>query len=238
LPDLTQYQVSKAVKWPDGVAYSTERVDSFRSSDHYQGAHGIACNDCHDAHAITQNGISQVRDTITHSGNTIPNTNVEDDSVCLACHNGSHFLGIPASQIIAWKSQGFDAPVPDAIRDSIESHTNHPYGATRSLGLSRCTTCHMATNHTFAPSRPEDTIAYKDVTTSSTVKGNINSCSAACHRGNVILWSDVPANLTYTDKLYNTASELGLANHLVKYFGPGGTWWNTTPATTATPQSW
>ncbi len=71
LPDLTQYQVSKAVKWPDGVAYSTERIDSYRSSAHYEGSHGIACNDCHDAHAITENGTNQVRDTITRSGVTV-----------------------------------------------------------------------------------------------------------------------------------------------------------------------
>ncbi len=236
MQDLTQYQVSKAVKWPDGIAYSTARIDSYYSSGHYQGGHGIACNDCHNSHAITENGTNQVRDTITRSGLTYTNTNVEDDSFCMSCHHAPYFLGsagITGAMIQAWKAPGWDAPIPDNIRDAIESHTNHPYGAERMLGISRCTTCHMATSHTFWPSAPEDTITYKDSVISSTVKGNINSCSAACHRGQVILWSDVPANLTYTDKLYNTTSELGLANHLVQYFGPDGLWWNTSTAAPA-----
>jgi hypothetical protein len=106
------------------------------------------------------------------------------------------------------------------------------------LGLSRCTQCHMGvSSHTFWPSTPEDTIKYKDVVTSSTVKGNLNTCSGNCHRGQVILWSDVPANLTYTDKIYNTTSELGLAAHLEQYFGPGGLWWDTTP-TSAVKADW
>jgi hypothetical protein len=96
----------------------------------------------------------------------------------------------------------------------------------------------MANNHTFWVSKPEDTIAYQAVETSATVKGNINSCSADCHRGKVILWSDVPANLTYTDKLYNGENEIKLANYLVQYFGPGGVWWNTTPAATPVAKDW
>lgn len=239
LPDLTQYQVSKAVKWPDGVAYSTERIDSYQSSAHYEGSHGIACNDCHDAHAITENGTNQVRDVVVRSGKTYTNTSVEDDSFCMSCHHAPYsFPTVTAQMVIDWKAAGFEAPVPDAIRDSIEAHTHHPYGATRSLGLSRCTGCHMASNHTFWVAEPESTITYKDVSTSATVKGNINGCSAGCHRGQAIIWSDVPANLTYTDKLYNTDSEIGLANHLVQYFGPGGLWFNTTPTSAPVSQDW
>jgi formate-dependent nitrite reductase cytochrome c552 subunit len=230
MPDLTQYQVSKAVKYPDGVAYSTERIDSYYSSAHYEGSHGIACNDCHNAHAITENGTNQVRDTITRSGYTFNNVNVEDDSFCIACHNGNYFQGIVKQDIINWKAAGFEAPIPDNIRNAIEDHTNHPYGADRSLGLSRCVGCHMANNHTFWVAKPEDTIAFKDVVTSNTVKGNPNGCAVGCHRGQAIIWSDVPANLTYTNKLYNTTDEVNLANHLLPYFGPGGTWWNTTPS--------
>jgi hypothetical protein len=29
---------------------------------------------------------------------------------------------------------------------------------------------------------------------------------------------------------FGTANEVKLANHLVQYFGPGGLWWDTTPA--------
>lgn len=233
IPDLTLYQTSKAVKWPDGIAYSTERIDSFRSSAHYLGSHGIPCWDCHSPHSKNTTNDFQLRTSITSStGLRIP-TRVSDDSFCLACHaTHGDFAAVTKEQIAAW-TDNFEL-----IRNTIEAHTNHPYGATRELGLSNCVTCHMATNHTFWPSAPEDTIAYKDVVTSSSVKGNINSCSAACHRGKVILWSDVPANLTYTDKLYNTTNEIGLANHLVKYFGPGGEWWDTTPAAAPAAQDW
>lgn len=243
MPDISQYQVSKAVKWPDGVAYSTERIDSYMSSGHYQGSHGIACNDCHNPHEVTENGVNQVRDTITRSGITYNNVSIEDNSFCMSCHHAPYFLPvITGAMVQAWKAPGFEAPIPDNIRNAIESHTHHPYGAAnpdgspRILGQSRCITCHMATNHTFWPTEPENTITYQNVVTSSTVKGNINACSAACHRGQVIVWSDVPANLTYTDKIYNTANEVNLANHLVQYYGPGGSWWDTGSSAAASAQ--
>ena len=231
MPDLAQYQVSKAVKWPDGIAYSTARIDSYYSSAHYQGTHGIPCWKCHSIHY--DRAEFMLRTSITSStGLRIP-VSIENDSFCLACH-ATHgpFAGITKEQVAAF-DENFEV-----IRNTIEAHTNHPYGATRELGLSNCVTCHMATSHTFWPSAPEDTIAYKDVSTSATVKGNINSCSASCHRGKVILWSDVPANLTYTDKLYNGDNEIALANYLVKYFGPGGEWWDTTPVAAPAAQNW
>jgi cytochrome c2 len=240
--DLSKYQVFTGEKWPDGVHYLAERIDDFKSSAHYQGAHGIACNDCHDAMAETQNP-AQVRDVVSHSGITVTNANVNDDSFCLACHHDPYFAAgeVTGQDVIDWKSAGFDAPIPDKIRDAIEEHTHHPYGATRMLGLSRCIECHMAPSsghgtiggysHTFYPARPEDTITYADVTgLEYGATGNPNSCSASCHRGKVILWSDVPANLTPTSMKFGTANEVKLANHLVQYFGPGGLWWDTTPA--------
>ncbi|OYW07216.1 MAG: hypothetical protein B7X11_00245, partial [Acidobacteria bacterium 37-65-4] len=169
-PDLTSYQVFTGGKWPDGWSYVGARVDSFKSSAHYQGSHGIACNDCHDAHAETQND-AQVRDTITRGGITYTNVNVDDDSFCMSCHHYPYFVpsaNITGAMIQNWKAPGFDAPIPDNIRDAIETHTHHPYGAARELGIGRCTKCHMAPtaghgtigglSHTFWPSRPEDTI--------------------------------------------------------------------------------
>lgn len=229
MPDLTLYQKSKAVKWPDGVHYSTARIDSYYSAAHYEGSHGIACNDCHNLHSETQNP-AQVRDTIVRSGVTTANANVDDDSFCLSCHAGRAFPTFTKQDVADWKAAGYDAPIPDAIRNGIEAHTHHPYGANRELGLSSCVGCHYANGHDAWVAKPEDTIAFKDVVTSSTVKGNPNGCSTECHRGRAIVWTDVPANLTYTDKLYNTDNEIKLANHLVTYFGPGGLWWDTTPA--------
>lgn len=221
---LANYQVSKGVKWPDGVNYSTARIDSYYSSDHYQGSHGIACNNCHDAHAETSNP-AQVRDLMSSHGVTDIPASVENDSFCMSCHNAPYaFPTVTAAMVKDW-----DNNFP-AIRAAIEEHTHHPYGADRIMGLSRCTTCHMAPgqSHSFMPARPEDTIAFQSVATSATVTGNVNSCSASCHRGLARVWLDVPINPTWDDKLYGTANEVMLANHLVEYFGPGGLWWNTT----------
>ncbi len=232
MPDLTQFQVSKAVKWPDGIAYSTARIDSYYSSAHYQGTHGIPCWKCHNVHSRRVEYMLRTSITDTATGLRIP-VNIENDSFCLACH-ATHgpFSGITKEQVAAWDANF------EVLRDSIEAHTNHPYGATRELGLSNCVTCHMATSHTFWPSAPEDTIAYKDSVISDTVKGNINSCSASCHRGKVRIWDNSLAVVDYTNKLYNTDNEIALANDLLPYFGPGGLWWNTTPASAPTAADW
>ncbi len=243
--DISKYQISKAVKWPDGFNYEYARLDMFRSSAHFQGSHGIACNDCHNAHAENTTNDYQVRDSITRGGVTYANTKVDDDSFCMSCHHAPYFLpSVTGAMVQAWKAAGPEAPIPDNIRDAIESHTHHPYGAAnpdgsdRTLGIGRCVTCHMAPGqgHTFFPAKPEDTIKYAaSVGPQNGYTGNVNSCSASCHRGRVIIWPDVPANLTYTDTKYGTANEVGLANHLVTYFGPGGAWWDT--AASAAPSS-
>jgi hypothetical protein len=232
MPDLAQFQTSKAVKWPDGIAYSTERIDSYKSSGHYQGSHGIPCWDCHNVHSRRAEYMLRTTITDERTGLRIP-VSVANDSFCLACH-ATHgpFAGITKEQVAAWNDN------LDLLQNTIEAHTFHPYGATRELGLSNCTTCHMATNHTFWPSAPEATIAYKNSSTSDTVKGNINSCSAACHRGQVRIWDDSLAVVDYTNKLYNTDNEAALANNLVQYFGPGGLWWNTSESAPAIQTDW
>ncbi len=248
-PDsLDKYQVFTGGKWPDGVHYVADRIDDFQSSAHYQGAHGIACNDCHDAMALTQND-AQVLDSITRHGNTVNNANVDDDSFCLSCHNGNYFEQIPVKSVIKWKKSGFEAPIPADVRAGIEAHTHHPYGAAnpdgspRILGESRCVTCHMAPtaghggidgfSHTFIPAAPEDTITYKDVTgLAYGATGNVNSCASSCHRNQVRIWTDVPIdNSSPSNKFgagYMGGAAVSLAQHLVTYFGPGGLWWNTT----------
>jgi hypothetical protein len=239
--DLNDYQVFTGGMWPDGVNFISARVDSYKVSAHYTGSHGIACNDCHNPHAETANP-AQVRDSVTRSGSTVANTNVVDDSFCLSCHNGSHFLNIDKTDIINWKASGFEAPIPDNIRDAIESHTHHPYGANRMMGLSQCIGCHMPPTaghgtidghtHTFWPAEPEATIEYAGVTGLAYAgTGNVNACSATCHRGRARLWYDVPIlNTDWNNNKFGTQDEVNLAEHLVQYFGPGGVWWDTTPA--------
>lgn len=239
-PDsLDNYQIFTGGKWPDGVNYVAARVDSFKASQHYQGSHGIACNDCHNAHTETDNDF-QVRDKITRGTVSDIPADVDNDSFCLACHAGyGSFAPLTKPMIKDWATNLV------TIKGVIEGHTHHPYGADRTLGLSRCITCHMGptaghgtidgVSHVFWPARPENTVALQAAkgtgnTYGST--GNVNSCSASCHRGRVIVWTDIPANATPNDNKFGTANEVNLAKYLMQYFGPGGKWWDTKPPAT------
>lgn len=232
---LDKYQVFTGAKYPDGWNYVAARVDSYRESPHYKIA-AMACNDCHDAHAETKNP-GQVRDVIKDFTGLLIPASTETDSFCLACHAGSGpFAGMTKQMVKDWNSN-----FTSNIRPKIEAHTHHFYAADRIMGVSNCITCHMAptaghgtvegVSHTFRVARPEDTIALaKGKFTGGNsygATGNVNSCSSSCHRGKAIVWSDVPANPTPNDNKFDTPNELSLAKYLVKYFGPGGTWWNT-----------
>ncbi len=223
---LSSYQISKAVKWPDGVHYQYERIDSYVSSAHYSGSHGIACNDCHNSHAETSNP-AQVRDKITRSGVTDIPASVHNPSFCLSCHAGyGDFAGMTKQTI-----KDYDANF-ELIRAKTEEHGHHPYMEDRDMGLANCISCHMAPRmgHTFIPARPEDTLTFQGSVISATATGNPNACATACHRGNVRIWQDTPVISDWTNSLFGTADEVKLADHLVNYYGPGGTWWNTTPS--------
>jgi len=244
-PDsLDNYQVFTGGKWPDGWNYVGARIDSYKESAHYEGSHGIACNDCHNAHAETTNP-AQVRDMITRGTTKDIPAEVENNSFCLSCH-ATHgpFATITQAQVKDWDNN------IAAIREVTEAHTHHADLAERTMGVSRCTTCHMAptaghgtiegATHTFMPARPEDTVALKDAkgtgnTWGST--GNVNSCSSTCHRGRVQVWTDVPINPTPNDNKFGTANEVSLARYLAQYFGPDGLWWNTKAAAKAEKRS-
>lgn len=237
MDSLTKYQVFTGGKWPDGKNYAYARIDSYKESGHYLGAYGIACNDCHNPHA-EQHNPAQVRDKITRGTPADIPSSVENNSFCLACHAGyGPFAKLTKAQIKDWNNNRAQ------IGAVTVAHTHHGDTAERIMGVSRCITCHMAPTagrgaiagaaHNFMPARPEDTIALADAKgTGSTqgATGNVNSCSSGCHRGRVQVWTDVPLNPTPTDNKFNTTNEINLAKKMVKYYGPGGTWWNTKPA--------
>lgn len=245
--DLSKYQVFTGGLWPDGVHYVASRIDDFKSSAHFQSSGGIACNDCHDAMSETSNP-SQVRDTIPDdaTGAPIP-ASTANDSFCLSCHAGTGaFESITQDQVSAWQANFIPA-----IRPAIEAHTHHPYGADRTLGVSNCITCHMAPtaghgdvsgySHSFSPARPEDTIAYQNVTgLAYGGTGNVNSCASSCHRNRVRVWTDVLIDNSSPNNqfgaAYQNGSAISLANHLVRYYGPGGSWWDTAAAATSNPR--
>ena len=97
------------------------------------------------------------------------------------------------------------------------------------MGLSRCSRCHMATtaksainydihSHTFEVIPPEKTLNFQDE------GGMPSSCGVSCHSfmAKVLPSHDKDGDIgTWTED-----SDKKLAEFLMKYYGPGGIWWD------------
>ena len=100
------------------------------------------------------------------------------------------------------------------------------------MGLSRCTTCHMSSTggHTWFATKPQDTLTYLNAGVKDS-KGNYvgypNACANSCHNSLVNIFG---LGLDPTPSTWTTDYDKNLATILTTYYGPGGTWWNTTPA--------
>ena len=220
------------MKWPDGVAYSTERIDSYKSSGHYQGSHGIPCWDCHNVHS--KRAEYQLRTSIPdeRTGLRIP-ISVENNSFCLACH-ATHgpFAGITKEQVAAWNDNF------EILRNTDRSPHPPPLRRDARTGPEQLHRCHMATNHTFWVSEPEDTIAYKDVEHVRHGQGQHQLLLGRLppRQGRHLVRR--PRRPDLHQQALQHHNESSLANHLVQYFGPGGLWWNTTESAPAIQADW
>lgn len=223
---LKDFYTDAAGVWPDGITarqHHQQSRDLDNSSKPTFPFHPVRCTECHDPHKQTSNKY-QIVDSIKSGAVTIP-TKVENNTLCLACH-ATHgpFEGISAAE-----TANYAANV-DKIGKVTTAHTNHPYGPERSMGLSRCTPCHMPetavtaetydiASHTFEVISPEKTLKYQD-------KGGMpNSCAASCHSLKV---NSFNLGLDPSLGTWNAPFDVQLATSLQKYFGPGGKWWNTT----------
>jgi hypothetical protein len=209
--------------WADGKLPKNPRpYDQYVLSAHYstkfgQNGSSEACGgSCHDMHMETSNP-AQINEEITdaRSGLVIP-TSVDNDTFCLACH-ATHgpFTSITKQQVAE-----YDKNVT-AIGAVVAAHANHPYGPDRAMGLGNCVDCHMSASagHTWWVTKPEDTLKYFD-------KGYPNACAESCHNTYVNIFG---LGLNPTPGIWTMDYDKSLASVLVKYYGPGGTWWNTTP---------
>ena len=192
--------------------------------------HVVSCSTCHDPHQKTSNEY-QLRDKMTSTdGKTTFKTSHEDNTLCLSCH-ATHgpFATITAAMVAdAAKNE-------EAIGKVVSAHTHHPYAPERAMGLSNCVTCHMPASgnqHSFKVMRPETTLQLQ------AKGGQPNSCGNGCHNDlvNIFGLGLKPGGAfdSHAVPPYNTAYDQSLAKTLQKYFGPGGTWWNTTPKPAAT----
>ena len=167
---------------------------------------------------------------MVEDGITIP-TRVEDNSLCLACHAPHGPFEELTKQQIANLEQN-----AQEIEDVVEAHANHPYGPARLMGLDRCTECHMPRvavsavpydirSHVFDAIPPEQTLKYQEQ------GGMPNSCAVSCHsrKANVFGLGIDPDIGNWTQSFDRTTARI-----LENYFGPGGIWWDTADADSAT----
>jgi len=223
--DLVDFFTDASGRWPDGIhaqQHHQQWLDFLESPKPGFQFHPVRCVECHDPHGYTSNE-HLVRDVLVENGIRIP-TKVENNSLCLACHAPFGPFSDLSKQMIA----DFEAN-RDAIEKVVKGHTNHPWGAERNMGLSRCVTCHMpkiATSavpydirsHVFDAIPPENTLMYQDQ------GGMPSSCAASCHSP---LVNSFGQGLDPDISVWNGRYDRNLANRLRRYFGPGGIWWDT-----------
>ncbi|MBI4910936.1 MAG: hypothetical protein HY820_45420 [Acidobacteria bacterium] len=214
--------------YPDG---STSRQHHQQLNDFMKSAkwefefHKVTCAECHDVHNSKPSQIRQTMEVDGSDGKKLKvSVKLEDNTLCLACHAGfGPFEGLKREDIA-----NIEASRPK-IANVVEAHTYHPYEPERTVGLSRCTECHMAktassgapydiSGHSFAVVPPEKTL--------NTLKdgGMPNSCAARCHRPLSTLYG-LPADsslATWTEE-----SDRALAEFLTTFYGPDGVWWKT-----------
>jgi hypothetical protein len=220
---LKDYYVDKAGLWPDGVnsrQHHQQYEDLYQSSKPTFQFHPIKCVECHSPH---RGGKHMVVTRIVDDGLTIPTSN-DNNTLCLACH-ATHgaFEEITKEQVAEYEDN------LGHISEVVEAHSNHPYGPERSMGLSRCSKCHMpktaksAINydihgHTFEPIAPEKTTMYQEQ------GGMPNACAVSCHAQKVNSFG-----LGYDPDIgdWDAPFDVDLANMLMYWYGPGGMWWDT-----------
>jgi hypothetical protein len=216
-------------RWPDGRTSTVNRqqYNEILTSTKGSGDNPKSyCTECHDPHRPGPGG--QLRETLTVAGaGGAPlkiNVKVEDNTLCLACHAGSgDFAGIRKEDLVDPQRNAV------LIGNVVSNHTYHPYRPEGTMGMSRCTECHMAkvgvngypydvSNHTFEAIPPTKTLQYQ------AQGGMPNSCAVRCHRPMGPVFG-LPADGSLTT--WNERSDVVMAEWLRNYYGPNGAWWRT-----------
>jgi type IX secretion system substrate protein len=183
--------------------------------------HQVTCFECHDVHNSEKH---QMRTEIIEEDSlgveiTIATDN-DNNTLCLSCHaTHGDFEAIPVEWIADYETNKAQ------IAEIVSAHTNHPYDPDGPTSASRCSKCHnpktvkSAINydihsHTFEVIPPEKTKLY----------AMPNACAASCHMKDGLSFGIDFAG----DNLgsWDEASDVALADSLMKYYGPGGKWWD------------
>lgn len=221
---FTRFLADKPGLWPDGKTsrqHHQQVQDLMKSSKWEYQFHKVTCSECHDPHSSSKAQIRKVMKVDAAGAELKIAVNVNDNSLCLACHAGfGPFASLTRPQIA---DMGTNREV---IAKVVSDHSHHPYNPEGTFGVSRCTTCHMATmassgapydmhSHTFEVVPPERTIKYQPQ------GGMPNSC-ATCHRQTAALIG-APQDNSLTN--WAEPSDVAVAQWLMKYYGPEGLWW-------------
>lgn len=226
---LANFYANAAGLWPDGQSSKQhhQQFQDFYLSPHPTNPYDkVTCFDCHDPHAAQ--GAHQIVTSITKGSLVIPTAN-DNDTLCLACHAGyGPFAGLTRQQIADYEQN------KAAIGEVVSAHSKHLYNPEGKIGLSRCSKCHLPNvavsaitydihSHTFAPIEPAKTLDTQGQ------GGMPNACAVSCHQGRPLdfLGTYFSCNPFGT---WNDGGDVKTATILKGYYGPGGSWWNTTPS--------
>ena len=216
--------------WDDKVSETTSSsshhqqfYDLYESSKPTYEFHQVTCFECHDVHNDVKHHIrTEMEETDSLGAPIMVATDNDDNTLCLACHaTHGDFEDISVEMVADYANN------VDGIGAVVSAHTNHDYDPTGS-GESRCSKCHnpkVAKSavaydihaHTFEPIPPQKTKEF----------AMPNSCAVSCHRGiengaSPIFNTGVDAVLTD----WTEASDIALADKLMEYYGPSGSWWD------------
>ncbi len=233
--DLSDFGTDSAGYWPDGIhskQHHQQWLDWSRSKHASNPFEKVHCWTCHEPHENTAND-NQIVESVEEDGLTIA-TSVDNNTLCLTCHATHGDFENITKEMVA----NYDENV-GVIGATIAAHSHHPYAPDRSMGLSRCTKCHMPKvaksaiafdihSHVFDPIAPEETLMYQEQ------GGMPNSCAVSCHSQKVNIWGfGISPNIA----VWNSDFEVMNANELMEYFGPGGRWWDTDASQSITAQT-
>ncbi len=231
--NVWDYYHDEAGRWPDGKTPTKgeQQFQAHEVSVHFTNPyHTVLCSNCHDPHSGER---YLVRKSVATNGVQIA-TRFDDNTLCLSCHASyGPFKDLAQTDIAD------AAGKRELIGRVVTSHTHHSYAPERMMGLSRCTTCHMPrtakrdyeydeTSHTMEAISPEKTMLHQD-------KGGMpSSCAGSCHSVRV---NDFNLGMDPTFKKWDETFDRANATFLLKYFGPGGIWWDTKAAPSASAES-
>lgn len=192
------------------------------------------CWTCHTLHRNVMPSQTRSSISVTDGKTTLSvPADYRNNTLCLACHAGfGPFAGITKAQVAKY------ADNKALIAGVTEKHTNHPYGPDRHMGLSRCTGCHMpykgtipgtseyyVAGHTWDAMSPANTLNPAFLAKG----GQPSSCAVQCHSAKVDAF-DMEVEVNPATNGWTREYDKSLATVLQRFFGPGGKWWNTTPA--------